>query len=335
MSATLLPLDAVIGNEELSRRRPRQRKQDALDAALDRLAAELAASPRKILQELVDVALELCQAQSAGVSLVERDGERQVFRWHAVAGAWAALVWTTLPREHSPCGTVLDRKAAQLMILPERHFLALAHLPPKVYEALLVPFEVGGALMGTVWVVSHDAHRHFDSEDRRVVAKLAQFTARAYERLSSLSADDAIQLSRIARERRIPELRRAAVQKRILIVDDNVDSAEMLGLSLRSLGHTVEVVHGGRAALAALARVQPDIVLLDIVMPDMTGYDVARRIREQLGARTRIVALSGFGGDDDRQRALDAGFDAYASKPIAPAELAELVSEMLRRARNG
>jgi CheY-like chemotaxis protein len=328
MDASPLPLDSVVANEELSRRRPRHRMQDALDHALGTLAAELATSPRRVLQKLTDAALELCQAHSAGVSLVEAEGERQFFRWHAVSGRWAPLLWTTLPREFSPCGTVLERKAAQLMILPERHFTPLAQVPPKVYEALLVPFEVAGELVGTVWVVSHDAERRFDSEDRRVVAGLARFAAQAYERLSSLSAEDVVQLTRMAGivgAHRGPNATRAVVQKRILIVDDNADSADTLALLLRTMGHEVHVARDGRTALAALPRARPEIVLLDIVMPDLSGYEVAKRIRDRLGAGVRIVALTGFGSDEDRQRALESGFDQHLIKPVDPAFLKSLL----------
>lgn len=313
-------LESVIANDELARRRPRRRMQAELDAALDSLAAELASSARQILQKLSDVALALCQAQSAGVSLLEREGERRFFRWHAVSGRWAPLLWTTLPREFSPCGTVLDRRAAQLMILPERHFTPLAQVPPKVHEALLVPFEVAGELRGTVWVVSHEASRRFDSEDRRVVGALAGFAARAYERLSTLSADDVAQLARLNVGRSLKPPPRAAVQKRILVVDDNADAADALAGLLRAMGHEVRVARNGAGALAALASA-PEIVLLDIVMPDMTGYEVARRIRERLGRRVRLVALSGFHADAD----VDGVFDHHVVKPVDPGFLRSLL----------
>ena len=320
-------LESVIANDELARRRPRRRRQAELDAALDSLAAELASSARQILQKLSDVALALCQAHSAGVSLLEREGERRFFRWHAVSGRWAPLLWTTLPREFSPCGTVLDRRAAQLMILPERHFTPLAQVPPKVHEALLVPFEVSGELRGTVWVISHDAHRRFDSEDRRVVGALAGFAARAYDRLSSLSADDVAQLARLNVGRSLNPVgrslnppSRATVQKRILVVDDNADAADALAGLLRAMGHEVRIARNGAAALAGLAT-PPEIVLLDIVMPDMTGYEVARRIRERLGRRVRLVALSGFHADYD----VDGVFDHHVVKPVDPGFLRSLL----------
>lgn len=325
MDTFTLPLDAVIANQQLSRRRPRHRMQEAVDLAIDKLARELATSPRRVLQKLADAALELCQSHSAGVSLLEQEGERQFFRWHAVSGKWAPLLWTTLPRELSPCGTVLDRRAAQLMILPERHFTPLAQVPPKVHEALLVPFEVAGELVGTVWVVSHDDQRRFDSEDRRVVAALARFAAQAYERLSSLSADDVVQLSRLAAGGPQKQAARAVVQKRILVVDDNVDAAASLAAVLRTMGHEVFVAHGGRAALAVLANARPDIALLDIAMPGMSGYELARHIRSQAGAAVRIVALTGCGLNEDHRRTLDSGFDQHLIKPVDAAFLKSLL----------
>jgi CheY-like chemotaxis protein len=324
MQSMPAPLDAVIANEELNRRRPRRRLHDGLEQALERLRRDLATSPRRILQNLTDTALELCQAQSAGVSLLEREAEREFFRWHAVSGKWAPLVWTTLPRGFSPCGTVLDRNAPQLMIDPERYFTPLAQVPPKVFEALLVPFSVGGEPVGTVWVVSHDRTRCFDREDRRVLSQLSQFAARAYQQLSTLSAEDVVHLSRLnAGHARKPV--RAPVQRRILVVDDNVDAATSLALLLRGMGHEVFVAHEGRAALADLSRIRPDIALLDIAMPDMSGYELARQIRSRSGPAMRIVALTGFGLPEDRARALEAGFDQHMVKPPDPAFLKSLL----------
>lgn len=319
-----IPLDAVIANEELARRRPRHDLRGKVQAHIDRLARELATSPRQILQKLTDSALELCQAHSCGVSLLEHEGGRRFFRWHAVSGRFAPLLWSTLPREFSPCGTVLDRGAAQLMISPERHFTNLADVQPKVQEVLLVPFSVNGELVGTVWLVSHDRSRQFDAQDREVLARLSEFAARAYQQLSSLSADDVVQLARLSAGGGHKPAR-APVQKRILVVDDNADAATALALLLRAMGHEVFVAHEGRAALADLSRIRPDIALLDIAMPDMSGYELARQIRSRVGAAVRIVALTGFGLAEDRARALEAGFDQHMVKPADPAFLKSLL----------
>lgn len=118
---------------------------------------------------------------------------------------------------------------------------------------------------------------------------------------------------------------RAPVQRRILVVDDNVDAANSLALVLRTMGHEVFVAHDGRSALADLSRIRPDIALLDIAMPDMSGYEVARQVRARLGAAVRIVALTGFGLAEDRARAIEAGFDQHIVKPADTAFLKSLL----------
>jgi GAF domain-containing protein len=193
------PLDKVIANDVLERRAIRKRSYVAEEHAMVEIWRVLAGSPRSVLQKLAEVVLALCRAQSAGVSLLEEEGSKHYFRWHAVAGAWGGLRWATLPRELSPCGTVLDREAPQLMIDPERYFTPLAQVPPHVNEALLVPFLVRGQLVGTVWAVSHEPARQFDREDRRVLAKVTTFAAAAYERLQSMTPKDLQELSHMHR----------------------------------------------------------------------------------------------------------------------------------------
>lgn len=183
-------LEGVIATRELERRKPRVCDPSAEARAFDHLKIALAGSPRAVLQTLSEVMLDLCHAQSAGVSILEESDGRRVFRWHAVAGAWRNLLWNTLPREFSPCGTVLDRQATLLMIDPEVFFTPLATLPPPVTELLLVPFSVGGKIVGTIWVIAHDPTRHFDREDRRIITELTRFAQIAYAKLQSLRPED-------------------------------------------------------------------------------------------------------------------------------------------------
>ena len=104
--------------------------------------------------------------------------------------------------------------------------------------------------------------------------------------------------------------------KRILVVDDNVDAADSLGSLLRVLGADVQVVHHGRDALAAFDAYRPGVVLLDIGMPEVDGYEVARVIRSRpQGERVPLVALTGWGQAEDRRRVRDAGFDHHLVKP--------------------
>jgi CheY-like chemotaxis protein len=117
------------------------------------------------------------------------------------------------------------------------------------------------------------------------------------------------------------------LSRRILVVDDNVDAAESLADLLQLHGHEVRVVHSGGAALEAVGSFLPQIIFLDIAMPQMDGYEVARQLRQRPDLdHPVIVAVTGFGRDADRQRAREAGFDEHATKPLAPDVLARLVN---------
>lgn len=179
-----VPLEAVICTQELILRPARQPDFEALNDALITLAQTLANSPALILQQLVETALELCSAQSAGISLLEEENGQKIFRWHGVAGKYAPYLWGTTPREFSPCGTVLDTDAVQLMSRLARHFTYFTQVEPRIEEALLIPFRVGGKAVGTIWVVSHDENRQFDAEDARVITTLGVFAATAYQALA-------------------------------------------------------------------------------------------------------------------------------------------------------
>ncbi len=129
-----------------------------------------------------------------------------------------------------------------------------------------------------------------------------------------------------------PAARSAGAPCRILVVDDNRDAADMLATFLRSDGHDVRVASDGRAALAEAAAFQPEVALLDIGMPDLNGYEVARRLRREAAtARTLLVAITGWGQDGDRRRALAAGFDAHLTKPADPSAIAALLDERSER----
>ena len=105
--------------------------------------------------------------------------------------------------------------------------------------------------------------------------------------------------------------------RRILIADDNADSADSLGELLRILGHETRIAHDGLEALEAAAAFHPDVALLDIGMPRLNGYEVARRLRAApRGGALLLVAITGWGQDEDRRRSKDAGFDGHLVKPV-------------------
>ena len=119
-----------------------------------------------------------------------------------------------------------------------------------------------------------------------------------------------------------------SVPRRILVVDDNRDSADSLSMLLELNGHELRTAYDGIEAVEAVAAFQPDIVLLDLGMPRLNGYEAARRIREQQGHKAPLlVALTGWGQDHDRRRTEEAGFDFHLIKPVELAALTKLLSE--------
>ncbi|MBC5767009.1 ATP-binding protein [Ramlibacter albus] len=116
-----------------------------------------------------------------------------------------------------------------------------------------------------------------------------------------------------------------APAKKVLVVDDNVDAAETLAQLLGFLNHEPRTAHDGASALEAYEEFGPDVVLLDIGLPDIDGYEVARRIRSKGdGADVRLVALTGWGQKEDKRMAAEAGFDDHWTKPLDPAKLESL-----------
>ncbi len=120
-----------------------------------------------------------------------------------------------------------------------------------------------------------------------------------------------------------------AISSRILVVDDNVDAADSLGIMLSYSGHEVRVVYSGRDALSTAGDFAPEAMILDLGMPGMDGYAVARAVRSHPTLRrTRLIALSGYGQLEDRRRTAEAGFDEHLVKPV----VFESLRAALRRA---
>jgi signal transduction histidine kinase/CheY-like chemotaxis protein len=134
-------------------------------------------------------------------------------------------------------------------------------------------------------------------------------------------------IARTAKKRAAVGGEESMAPQRILIADDNADSAESMGMLLRLMGNDVRIANDGLDAVEQAEAFQPDIVLMDIGMPRLDGYEAARRIRKQDWSRdTLLVAVTGWGPSDDSEEATAAGFDCHFTKPLDPAELRRLVS---------
>jgi PAS domain S-box-containing protein len=126
-----------------------------------------------------------------------------------------------------------------------------------------------------------------------------------------------------------PVDRERGASRRVLIADDNQDAAETLAMLLQIEGHQVHVVHDGRAAVSAFVDFNPDVALLDIGMPELSGYEVAKRVREDLQKQNvTLIALTGWGQDRDKAQALAAGFNHHFTKPVEPARLTEILRSL-------
>ncbi len=183
-----VPVESVLCTEELRRRPARPPDYEKENRALVGLAQVLADSPETVLQALADTLLQMCGADSAGVSLLTIDDGGKRFYWPAIAGRWKSHIGGGTPRDFGPCGDVLDRNTSLLFAHLERRYTYFRPVQPWAEEALLIPFHVGGKAVGTIWAVSHETGKQFDGEDERVMQSLGKFASSAYQILAALTA---------------------------------------------------------------------------------------------------------------------------------------------------
>lgn len=247
----VVPLATILVTEELTRRRSRLPDLATENQAITALAGELASHPDNLLEKLAELVLRCSRAESAGVSILEASAagakraegveefssqDSAVFRWHAVTGALAPHVGGIMPRDASPCGTVIDHNATLLLDRPGRHYRALAEVDPPVTEALLVPFHAEGEPVGTVWAVMHSRGRQFDAEDARLIESLARFASAGYQlkRRTSELHEANLQLQREIEDRqRTQEALRHAKQLAEDIIDTVREPMLVLDFNLR------------------------------------------------------------------------------------------------------
>ena len=179
-------LESILCTPELQRRPSRPPDYEKEHRALVALMSALADSPNTIFETLAETILDITECDSAGLSLLTRDGKKpdvcgKRFYWPAIAGMWNPHVGGGTPRNFGPCGDVLDQNRTLLFRHFERRYPYLMPVVPAAEECLLVPFYVANQAVGTIWAIMHSDRRKFDAEDDRVMASLGKFASSAYQ----------------------------------------------------------------------------------------------------------------------------------------------------------
>ena len=229
------PLESILCTDELHRRPSRPPDYEKENRALVKLVSALADSPATIFQTLAETILDVTQCDSAGLSLLTRDGKSpdvcgQRFYWPAIAGMWNPHVGGGTPRDFGPCGDVLDQNRTLLFTHFERRYPYLMPVIPAAEECLLVPFYVGGEAVGTIWGIMHSDRRKFDAEDDRIMDSLGKFASSAYQALRHIE-DLQIQVSeREKAEAEVRELAKGLEARIRRLVEANVVGIVMWNL---------------------------------------------------------------------------------------------------------
>jgi PAS domain S-box-containing protein len=269
-------LESILCTEELHRRPSRTPDHAKENRALVALMSALDHSPSTIFQTLADTILDITQCDSAGLSLLTRDGKKpdicgKRFYWPAIAGMWNPHVGGGTPRNFGPCGDVLDRNSTLLFTHFERRYPYLLPVIPAAVECLLVPFYVGGQAVGTIWAIMHSDRRRFDAEDERVMGSLGKFASSAYQALASI---DDLKFQVAEREKAEAAVRELAngLEARIRrLVDANV-----IGIFIWNLDG--KIAEANEAFLSIVDYNRGDLVsggmpLTDLTPPEWRDHD--------------------------------------------------------------
>jgi len=263
-----VPLESILCTEELKRRPSRPPDHEKENRALVALVSALADSPSTIFQTLAETIQDITQCDSAGLSLLTRDGKTpnvdgKRFYWPAIAGMWNPHVGGGTPRNFGPCGDVLDQNRTLLFRHFERRYPYLLPVIPAAEECLLVPFYVAGKAVGTIWAIMHSDRRKFDAEDDRVMASLGKFASSAYQALVHIE-DLKIQVAeREKAEAEVRELASGLEAKIRRLVEANV-----VGIVMWTLEGAI--IHANEAFLHMLQYSRGDLATGRVRWTDLT-----------------------------------------------------------------
>ena len=228
-------LESILCTEELQRRPSRPPDYEKENCALVKLVSALADSPTTIFRTLAETIQEITQCDSAGLSLLTRNGETphvdgRRFYWPAIAGMWNPHVGGETPRNFGPCGDVLDQNRTLLFTHFERRYPYLMPVNPAAEECLLVPFYVDGKAVGTIWGIMHSDRQKFDAEDDRVMASLGKFASSAYQALIQIEDLKFQVAEREKAEAEVRELARGLESRVRRLVEANIVGIVMWNL---------------------------------------------------------------------------------------------------------
>ena len=293
------PFEKHYGTEVLLHRLSRPRDYETENRALVALADELSNHPRNLLQKLAEIALELCRADSAGISMLEPDGK--AFRWHACAGVYATNLETLMSGSSSPLAVAVAQDVPMLFEHPAGLFDLPAGIEPAIAEMLLIPFHEGRKAVGIIWIIAHSSARQFDQEDLRKMTSLSAFASAAYH--AKRTIDKSMNL-RDFLEKRVDERTRALshvnnmlrqhIREREGIETElrtarNLLEAEVSSFSrLHELG--TRLLHAADLPSALEEILRASITLLGADMGNIQLYDPVDKV-------LKIAAQQGFDAD--------------------------------------
>lgn len=175
-----MTLEEILITEELNVRKSRQPNVFAERRGFNTIARRVPYGRAAVLQTICEQALDLCVADSAGVSLLVTSENGKRFSWETLLGLLAPFAGGSAPLDHSPCGVCVELGTAQLFRRPERYFRWMQQAGMSFCELLVIPmYQDAHVPLGAVWIVSHDNERIFDAEDVRIMSALASHTAAA------------------------------------------------------------------------------------------------------------------------------------------------------------
>jgi signal transduction histidine kinase/CheY-like chemotaxis protein len=310
----------------------------AESASMHRLAQALTASDGAVLQTLADIALSLCDAGSAGICLFEQgDDGKPLLRWAALSGTCAASVDTTMPIDDSPSGMVLELGAAQLFSFPQRHFACLQHVQPEIIEEMVVPIPGQPERWGTLWVMCHDQKYVFDTEDRRILTSLANFTCAALT-ITRAKADAEARAAEAESARNALTLAEARKDDFIALLSHELRNP--LGPIDSALSAARKLAADNAAILSVLGIADRQMQLLKRLVGDL--LDASRIRHGKLSVRLAYGSLQDIIADavtamrddiDNRQLRLHVAVPPYPVTVHAdPPRLTQVVSNLLSNA---